>query len=86
MKIYIKEKEGKRYFIPVPISLVRAGLFFSSAGMKIAKKHIDEDTMKYIETIDFKILSQQFKYLQKYKGLRLVDVKSKDGDEVTIIV
>jgi hypothetical protein len=86
VKVYIKEKEGKRYFIPVPLSLIRAGLFFSSAGMKVARKHIDEETMKYIESIDFKLLSQQFKYLQRYKGLKLVEVKSKDGDEVTIII
>jgi len=47
------------------------------------KKYVkDED----LQNIDFKQLSKALDELKGYKGLKLVEVKEKDGDEVTIII
>ena len=34
--------------------------------------------------IDFKGISNVFKDLEEYKGLKIVEMKSKDGEEITI--
>ena len=58
MKIYLKIENGRRYFIPAPIWLVKAGLSMGGFGIRIAKKHIPEDQMSYIEDIDFRELKK----------------------------
>lgn len=84
MKIYIKTDDGKKFSIPLPMWMIKMGL--SIPTIKIAAKYLKEEDKKYIEQIDFKALSQNIGELKKYKGLKIVDVKSKDGTEVTITV
>jgi len=86
LKIYLKIENGRRYFIPAPIWLVKAGLSMGGVGVRIAKKHIPEDQISYVESIDFRELKKAVDVLKKYKGLNLVDVKAKDGTEVKIII
>lgn len=86
MKIYFKTENGRRYFIPAPIWLIKAGLSTGGFGVRIAKKHIPEDQISYIENIDFGELKKAVDVLKKYKGLNMVDVKTKDGTEVRIII
>lgn len=86
MKIYLKIENGRRYFIPAPIWLVKAALGMSGFGMQIAKKHGTEEQLMYMQNIDFRELKKAVDILKKYKGLNLVDVKTKDGTEVRIIV
>lgn len=86
MKIYIKTEEGKRFFIPAPMWLVKCALGLGGVGTAIAKKYVSEDDLKYVESVDFKELRKGFGILQQYKGLKLLEVKSSDGTEVTIIV
>lgn len=86
MRIYIKTSEGKVLWFPLPISLVRFGLSFGDLGVGIAKKHVDEKTLKLLESIDYKLLGRVIADLKQYKGLRIIDVKSSNGEEVRITV
>lgn len=86
MKIYLKIENGRRYFIPAPIWLVKAALSMGGFGIRIAKKHIPEDQISYVENIDFRELKKAVDVLKKYRGLNMVDVKAKDGTEVKIII
>jgi len=81
MRIYIKEKEGKKFTIHVPLWL--AQFFLERVAGWAMKKH---GKYEEIKDIDFKQLSKAFKELKPYKGLKLVEVKEKDGDEITIII
>jgi hypothetical protein len=83
MKIYIRDERKRRYFIPAPIWLVKAGL---SIGLRIAEKHVPEEQRCYFRDIDLKELRKGIDVLKAYKGLNLVDVRAKDGTEVRIIV
>ena len=84
MRIYIKTDDGKKFSIPIPMWIISLGL--SNATIKIATKNLKPEHKKHIEQIDFSVLSQNIGELKKYKGLKIVDVKSKDGTEVTITV
>lgn len=84
MRIYIKEKEGKTFFIPAPLSLACFCLNLSTSIINIFRKHLTPDTQKYIDCVDFKMLSKSLRELRYYKGLVLVDIKTKDGLMVKI--
>ena len=86
LKIYIRIENGRRYFIPAPIWLVKAGLGMGGFGVKIAKRHASEEQRSYLEQVDLRELAKAVDVLKAYKGLRLVDIKVKDGTEVRIIV
>lgn len=83
MRVYVKT-DGKRFFIPVPLGIVKLGLMFVKTPFIV--KHIPEKSRKYMDMIDFNELSKCINVLKKYKGLRLVEVKDKDGTEVTITI
>lgn len=84
MKIYIRERGGRRFTIPIPMGLVRLGLGFGKLGVKISNKYVDEETRRYLNMIDFTILSKCIRDLEEYRGLTIIEVKSHSGDEVTI--
>lgn len=84
MKIYLKLENGKRFFIPAPMWLMKAAM--GDFAVRIAKRHMPEEQIPYIENIDFRELKKALDVLKKYKGLNMVDVKAKDGTEVKIIV
>ncbi|MDR3596668.1 hypothetical protein [Clostridium sp.] len=86
MKIYLKLNNGRRFKIPAPIGLIKVVLSFGDFGASIAKKYITEEQKNYIDCIDFKELRKGFDVFKEYKGLKLVEVKSGDGTEVTIII
>jgi hypothetical protein len=86
LKIYLKIENGRRYFIPAPIWLIKAGLGMGGFGIRIARKHIPEEQMSYIENIDFMELKKAIDVLKRYKGLNMVDIKVKDGTEIRIII
>ncbi|MEF9960591.1 MAG: hypothetical protein RR324_08680 [Cellulosilyticaceae bacterium] len=79
MRVIVKS-EGHKYFIPVP-------LWLGSVGLKIAMKFVGKGALtphQQKEILElFKVLKVA---LKGYKGLKLVEVKDADGDEVTIIV
>ena len=86
LRIYIKIENGRRYFIPAPLWLVKALLGMGGFGIRIAKKHVPEDQISYLEDIDFKELKKAVDVLKAYKGLDMVDVRVKDGTEVKIVI
>lgn len=86
MMIYLKIENGRRYMIPAPIWLVKAGLGMGGFGVRLARKHIPEDQMDCLERIDFRELRKAIDILKAYKGLRMVDIRSKDGTEIKVIV
>jgi hypothetical protein len=82
MRIYIKTEESKKIKIPVPLWAVR--LVTRLPIEKIVKKYMKEKDAKYLELIDWKELRALIISLSEYKGLKLVDIKSKDGSEILI--
>jgi hypothetical protein len=70
----------------VPLSLLRVAIAIAAIWVRKAKRHGNEEKLRYLESIDFNLLSNNVRYLREYRGLKLVEVRSKDGDEVTIIV
>jgi hypothetical protein len=88
MKIYVKSKKTRRYCIPVPLSIVT--LILKPVSSTFIKRKIMEKTDKksrvYLEEFDFKKLIGSLNQLNEYKGLKLVEVNDKEGNEVTIIV
>lgn len=86
LRIYLKKENGERFVIPAPLWLVKAGLGMSGFWLPIAKKQISEEQLAYIQSIDFKQLGKAFHELKAYKGLNMVDVKTKDGTEIKIVV
>jgi hypothetical protein len=88
MRVYIKEKTGRRFCIPVPLALFRVGINIAAIWVRKSKhrKYKYEDRIGELENINFVQLSQSLQYLKGYRGMKIVEVKSKDGDEVTIIL
>lgn len=84
MKIVIKS-EGKNLRFYIPMFVITSGIRLS----KYIGKHIDSDkemndSIKYIDYIDTRILLTAVKELKKYKGLTLVEVKESNGNYVLI--
>lgn len=78
-------RSGKiRFVVPCPIAILKFG--FSIAGSSFVQKHIPEKDKRYVNMIDFKKLSNCLDILKGYKGLKLVDVTSRDGNHVSIII
>ena len=72
--------------IPAPLWLIKASLGLGGFGVSIARKYVPQEQRIYYDNIDFKELSKGFNVLKDYKGLTLVDIKSKDGSELKIII
>lgn len=85
MKIMVKEKgKDKAINISIPMWVLTSGIKHASFITRISTKGIDPKSVAIINSIDFKLIARNFKDLKKYKGLRLVEVKEKDGNEVII--
>lgn len=86
MRIYIRTDDGRKFSILAPLWIVKGALGLGSFGTNIAKRYVPKDQQEYIDSIDFKELTKGFDVLKDYKGLRLLEVKSSDGTEVTIVI
>ncbi len=86
MKIYIKLNSGASFFIPAPISLVKAGLSVGAFFTSNSKVSIQNDNKKYIDNINLNELKKGMDVLREYKGLKMLELKSKDGTEVKIVI
>lgn len=84
MKIYIREKNGRRFFIPIPLSVASFGCQIASYVLEKCGDKLNEQQRDVIDCIDFHELAKSLKYLRGYRGLKLVEVTSSDGNEVTI--
>lgn len=83
MRIYVKTN-GRRFFIPVPLCV--ANLAISIVQSPFIQRYIPEKDKKYVEMIDYNILKNCISDLRGYRGLKIVEVRSKDGTEVTITI
>lgn len=83
MRIYVKAN-GRKFFIPVPLGIANLGI--SLIKTPLVQRHIPEKDRKYVNIVDYTALKKCIKDLGEYRGLKLVEVKAKDGTEVTIIV
>ena len=86
MKIYVKLNNGGRLKIPAPIGLVKAAIGLGGFGVLIARRFIPEEQRQYIDCVNFKELRKGIDVLKDYKGLKIVEVKSGDGPNVTIVI
>lgn len=86
MRIYIKEGAGRRFCVPVPLAFFKVAITIAAIWMKKSKKTKYKNEIMKLESINLVALSESFRYLKGYRGLKIVEVKSKDGDEVTIIL
>ena len=86
MKIYIKLNGGRSFKIPAPLVLVKVALFFGGFGVSIARRYIPKEQRQYVDCIDFREFRKGIDVLRDYKGLKMVDVKTGDGTEVTIVI
>lgn len=86
MRIYIKTREGRVLRFPAPLWLVSGALGFGKFGITIAKKYVPENQKEYMDIVDFQELRKGFRVLREYRGLKLVEIKSGDGTEITIVV
>lgn len=84
MRIYIKQGNGRTFHIPVPLSIAGFGCNLADFVIKISRKYMSEQEQEYMDCIDFKKLSLSLKELKGYHGLKLVDVKTMNGEEVVI--
>lgn len=85
MKIRIREKNSdKSINVTIPMWVFTSSIKHVKLITRISAKGIDPKRMAIINSIDFKLIARNFKDLKKYKGLRIVEVKEKDGDEVII--
>lgn len=84
MRIYIREKAGKRFFIPVPLCVAGLGCRIAAYAIEKSGKHISEQQRDIIDCIDFNELAKSLRHLKGCRGLKLVEVKTQDGDGVTI--
>ncbi|GLC30383.1 hypothetical protein [Clostridium omnivorum] len=84
MKIYIKQSNGRTFHIPVPLSIAGFGCNLADFIIRVSKKYMSEQEQEYMDCIDFKKLSLSLKELKGYHGLKLVDVKTLNGEEVVI--
>ncbi|KOF57104.1 MULTISPECIES: hypothetical protein [Clostridium] len=83
MRVYVKTN-GRRFFVPVPLCLANLGISLIQAPF--IQKYIPEKDRKYMDMIDYRALRKSINILRHYRGLRLVEVKAKDGTEVTITI
>lgn len=83
MRVYVKTN-GRKFFIPVPLCIANLGISIMQSSL--VQRHIPEKDRKYVNIIDYNALRKCISDLKEYKGLKLVEVKAKDGTEVTIII
>lgn len=86
MRIYIKQPNKRRILIPVPLPTLLIRLLVSNRLKQFILKYTHGKSKLWIELIDFNAVSSSISTLKRYKGLRLVEVVSAEGDEVTIII
>ncbi|MBC7086906.1 MAG: hypothetical protein H5T96_00290 [Tissierellales bacterium] len=86
MKICIKDSSGKKIILPIPFKLLVFGLDITPYIMNKISPNMSDEQREIIDCIDFKILAKNMRVLQNYKGLKLIEVTSKEGEEVSIII
>lgn len=84
MKIFIKTPKSK-ITIPIilPLFIIKLSL---KLGKRVIKKYVDEEDLKYVNSLDWDTLCIVFDELKRYKGLELVNIISHTGEIIKIII
>lgn len=82
MRIFVRTSEGRRFWIPAPLWILKLGT--GTWVEKIISKYVPEEQRQYLDCIDFSKLHNSIDVLREYKGMEIVDVKVKDGTVVNI--
>ncbi|MGM9988683.1 MAG: hypothetical protein ACI35O_15875 [Bacillaceae bacterium] len=84
MRVRLQIEGGKKWHIPVPLSLAP---FMIKAGLKQAKRKENNEVITILSQINYHRLFRTLKKeIKEYKGLVLVDVKSGDDVHIQIIL
>jgi hypothetical protein len=86
LKIRIKDSNGNKIILPIPIKLLILGLDITPYIMEKTSLHMSDEQREVLDCIDFKILAKSIRYLKHYKGLKLLEATSKEGEEVSITI
>ena len=83
--------ESMRFYIPVPYVIINIGISLISSQLinRLINKWVQESMKEKEQTftmppLNRKELKSIVSELKKHRGLRLLDVKAKDGTEVVI--
>ncbi|MCX7902912.1 MAG: hypothetical protein N2486_00225 [Caloramator sp.] len=84
MKIFIKTSKSK-FTIPIilPLFIIKLSL---KLGKRVVNKYVDEEDLKYLNSLDWDAMCIVFDELKKYKGLELVNIISHTGETIKIIL
>lgn len=84
MRIRVREVNGVKLSIPFPLSLM-VFMVRRCKGMLITTvKSKNRKAIEYLDYIDYEQLANAIEELKEYKGLKLVEIKSENGDEIVI--
>lgn len=84
MRIYVKEVNGVKLSIPFPLPLMVFMVRHSKGIISRAMKSSNKEAVDYIDCVDYEQLACALEELKEYKGLKLVEITSKNGDEIVI--
>ncbi|MBS4205677.1 hypothetical protein [Lederbergia citrea] len=92
IKVKVKLKDKPAFTVPLPYLLLRTGgwivssrPFWKLINSKVVKEHLDENEKSWIPgSIDRRDIKELLKTIRQYKGLKIVEVKDKDGTEVVV--
>ena len=81
MKINFK-KQDVSFTMHIPIWLVN---FIPSGLVNMAIKHNSNDgSNEIMKSIDFGDIKKSLDVLKEFKGLRILEIKNKSGEEITV--
>ncbi len=84
MRIHVREVNGVKLSIPFPLSLMVFMLKRCKGIIASTAKGIDSRAVNYIDYVDYEQLAIALEELKEYKGLKLVEIVSENGDEIVI--
>jgi len=54
--------------------------------MKKTSRYLSDQQREVLDCIDFKVLAKSMKVLKRYRGLKIVEIRSKEGEEISITI
>jgi hypothetical protein len=84
MRIHVREVDGVKLSIPFPIPLMVFMIRRCKGIITNAVKSKNKKVVDYIDYVDYEQLASALEELGEYKGLKLVEITSENGDEIVI--
>jgi len=86
LKIYLKYSNEGKITLPIPFRLLILGLDITPYIMKKTSRYLSDQQREVLDCIDFKVLAKSMKVLKRYRGLKIVEIRSKEGEEISITI